>query len=172
MEEKEFIAYEYKEVSIKNEKVELYLDSIKNFGWTVVTQTLDFAKTHLKLKRNYKIANREQIVMLEKKFESAFEILASKDGKEKNKAVIYSISVGLMGTVFMAGSVFSYLDAIIWATIVLAIPGFMLWALAYFVYRKVLIVSKKKLTPMIDQAYSTIFNTTEQAHHLLVNTVK
>lgn len=167
MEEREFISYEYKEVSIKNKKIELYLDSIKNFGWSIVTQELEMYKTKLKLKRNYKLKNREQVVMLEKKFENAFEILETKDGKETNKAFIVSLTLGLIGSAFMAGAVFSYLASIIWAMIVLAIQGFTLWAIPYFVYKKVLSNTKRKITPLIDQAYSVIFNSTEEAYKLI-----
>ena len=49
-------------------------------------------------------------------------------------ALMISLLVGIVGTVFMAGSVFAVTaePPVLWLTILLAVPGFAGWILPYF----------------------------------------
>jgi hypothetical protein len=51
--------------------------------------------------------------------------------------------------------------------IILAIPGFSLWGLAYFNYKKILTKSTQKVNPIIDKNYDVIYEACEKANQLL-----
>ena len=51
--EKEFVAYEYKDVLVSKSFINLYLDCIENLGWEVTNKENEFSKVKLALKRKY-----------------------------------------------------------------------------------------------------------------------
>lgn len=89
---------------------------------------------------------------------------------ERNKtsaAVIAAFTAGLIGTVFLGGSVFAYLGGLLPFSIVLAVPGFLGWILPYFLYCRVRRSRTEALTPLIEQKYDEIYSVCEKASGLL-----
>ncbi|HEY5562069.1 MAG TPA: hypothetical protein VIK72_10010 [Clostridiaceae bacterium] len=89
------------------------------------------------------------------------------ESTKTTKAMATSLGAGIMGTVFMAGSVFAYLASIIPLCVIIAIPAFIGWGLPYFLYKKFLKESTEKVNPMIDRNYDTIYEACEKAGKLL-----
>ncbi|MDR3894493.1 MAG: hypothetical protein Q3Y17_17860 [Blautia sp.] len=78
-------------------------------------------------------------------------------------------SVGSVGTVFMAGSVFSITADKLVPCIILAIPAFIGWVLPYLLYRGIIKKKTVQVTPLIDQKYDELYAVCEKANGLLVD---
>ena len=167
-----FIAYEYKDLNVKKELASFYLDCYENFGWQ---QDENFPpkengeKISLKLKRNRKIVNKVELTRLQRHFEADMEDIFSLENSKTTKALIIALTIGILGTAFMAGSVFAVTATppIIWLCIILAIPGFAGWILPYFAYKKVKEDKVRKVTPYIEEKYDEIYEICEKGHSLL-----
>ena len=170
--QKEFTSYEYKELNVTVELASFYLDCYENFGWQ---QDENFppqenaGRVTLKLKRNRKIANKVELTRLQRNFEADMEDIFSMESSKTNLAKISALSIGIIGTAFMAGSVFavSATPPMIGLCVLLAIPAITGWILPYFVYRKVKEEKTKRITPYIDGKYEEIYEICEKGHGLL-----
>ena len=171
-EQKEYISYEYKELNIKEEQASFYLDCYENFGWK---QDENFPPQEnggmvtLKLKRNRKMVNKVELTRLQRHFEADMQDIFSLENSKTTQAMIVSLTIGIIGTAFMAGSVFAVTAAppLIWLCILLAIPAFAGWILPYFVYKKLKEMKTKKVTPYIEEKYEEIYEICEKGHALL-----
>lgn len=171
-EKKTYLSYEYKELNVKEEQASFYLDCYENFGWQ---QDENFPPQNkgdsmiLKLKRSRKIANKAELTRLQRHFEADMQDIAALEKSKTNQAAVLALSIGVIGTAFMAGSVFAVTadPPVIWLCILLAIPAFAGWILPYFVYKKVKEEKTKKLTPYIEEKYEEIDEICEKGHSLL-----
>lgn len=171
-EQKMFVSFEYKELNVKEEQASFYLDCYENFGWH---QDENFPPQNkgdsviLKLKRDRKIANKVELTRLQRHFEADMEEIFSLENSKTSKATMFSLITGIVGTAFMAGSVFAVTaePPIIWLCVVLAVPALAGWILPCFVYKKVKEEKTKKVTPYIDEKYDEIYELCEKGHSLL-----
>ena len=170
-ERQSFISYEYKELNVKEDQA--------SFIWTVMrisdgNRMRTFHRTNkgdlvtLKLKRNRKIVNKVELTRLQRHFEADMQDIVSLENSKTSLATILALLIGILGTVFMAGSVFAVTaePPIIWLCILLAIPAFAGWILPYFVYKKVKEEKTKKITPYIEEKYDEIYELCEKGHSL------
>lgn len=172
MNKNEFVSYEYKEVFVKSEHLSLYRDCYENFGWFCDGNLPSDSKQKqvvLRLKRDRKIVNKAELTRLQRHFEACVNDLEKLEKAKTSSASIWAISVAILGTAFMAGSVFavSHEPPVIWLCVLLAIPGFAGWILPYFLYRYVEGKQKEKLQPMIEDKQEEIFQICEKGHSLL-----
>ena len=172
IQQREFMAYEYKELNVKADMASFYLDCYENFGWQQDDNFLPQESTGsitLRLKRNRKIVNKVELTRLQRHFEADMEDIYSLENAKTTMAMIAALTIGILGTAFMAGSVFAVTanPPIIWLCIVLAIPAFAGWILPYFVYRKLKEEKTKKVTPYIEEKYEEIYEICEKGHALL-----
>ena len=91
---------------------------------------------------------------------------------EKSKmslAKSVSISVGVAGTIFMAGSTFAVTASppIIWLCVLLAIPGFAGWILPYFFYKAIVSKRTEIVNPLIEDKYDEAYEICEKGSRLL-----
>ena len=88
---------------------------------------------------------------------------------KKQTATVWAMIVGVIGTVFMAGSVFAVTNEPphYFLMILLAVPGFIGWALPYFLYRHIVVKQTKKIQPMIEAKQDEIYDICEKGHSLL-----
>ena len=171
-ERQSFTSYEYKELNVKEEQASFYLDCYENFGWK---QDENFPLQNkgdlviLKLKRNRKIVNKVELTRLQRHFEADMQDIFSLENSKTSLATILALLIGILGTAFMAGSVFAVTaePPIIWLCILLAIPAFAGWILPYFVYKKVKEEKIKRVTPYIEEKYDEIYEICEKGHSLL-----
>lgn len=96
------------------------------------------------------------------------EIVALENSTE-SFAMIAALTSGVSGCAFMAGSVFAVTAAkpIIWLMILLAIPGFFLWGIAYPLYKNVKKWRAEKVKPLIEAKLDEAEKVCEKGHSLL-----
>ena len=132
-----FIMNEYIDVNVKQNLVKLCCDCYKELGWDVINTSSSVDSVTMKMQRNRKIKNRAALCDLQRKCEQAFTSIEKLERTKTSKATGISLGIGIIGTAFMAGSVFAYLASMIVFCIILAIPAFVGWALPYFFYKKI-----------------------------------
>ena len=166
----EFIGYEYREVTVKQALAPVYIDGYANFGWTLegTESPLQEARTTvLKLKRDRKIRNKAELTRLQRQFEAGVSEIETLERSKTLGASTVAYILGVIGCGFMAGSVFAVEASLISLTVILAIPGFILWIIPYFVFRKMAKNKSEEVTPFIDNKYDEIYEICEKANRLL-----
>ena len=95
--------------------------------------------------------------------------IAHLEGSKTRVATIYSLTVGLVGTAFVAGSVFAVTNEppLILLCIILAIPGLIDWALAYPLFKNAVSRQAKKVAPFIEEKYDEAHTICEKGSILL-----
>lgn len=169
---REFTSFEYKEIQAAEDKASFYLDCYESFGWTMddkfpPQKTGD--KMQLKMKRNRKLVNKVELTRLQHNFEASMDEIDSLEASKTKAATAFSITTGVIGTGFMAGSVFAVTaePPVIWLCVLLAIPGFLGWILPYFVFQRIKNNKTQKVQPYIEEKYDEIYNICEKGHSLL-----
>ncbi|WP_326974656.1 hypothetical protein [Caproicibacter sp. BJN0012] len=168
--ENNFIGYEYKDITVSRSMESVYADGYANFGWTLEdtsTPVQGVGSVTMKFKRDRKIRNKAELGRLQRQFESCAGQIESLEKAKTNGAMIAAFSIGLVGTAFMAGSVFSYLAGMLPLCIILAIPAFIGWILPYFCFLSIRRKKTDKVTPLIDQKYDEMYEVCEKANGLL-----
>lgn len=165
-----YVGYEYKTFTVSREVESLYTDNLENFGWIpdgVENSIKGLKYITLKFKRNRDIENRTQLGRLELQFEKAVAEIQRLELVKKLSASAVAYGIGIVGTAFMAGSVFAITDNHVALSIVFAVPALVGWVLPYFLY--VTMVGKKtiQVEPLINDQYNVIYDTGKQAHGLL-----
>lgn len=145
---KEFVAYEYKDITVETEHVSMFLDCYENFGW--VADDRNYPQEHsevsgihhqttLHLKRNRKIINKMELTRLQRHFEACVKEITSLENAKTQMATVWALVVAMVGTVFMGGSTFTAVHEppVIWLCVLLAVPGFTGWIIPWFLYRRI-----------------------------------
>jgi hypothetical protein len=165
-----YVGYEYTDVVVNRDMENVFTDAYPSFGWIPDgSAASDFGITtvNLKFKRDRRIRNKAELTRLQRQFESNAREIEKLEQSKTTKASIAAYTIGLIGTAFMAGSVFAFLASMIPLFIVLAIPGFIGWGLAYVSFIKIKANRIKKVTPMIEQQYDAVYDICEKACGLL-----
>jgi len=167
----DFVGYEYKEVTVGRDMEGVYADGYPNFGWKLEggsVSPIGLSTVNLKFKRDRKINNKAELTRLQRQFESNVDDIEKLEQSKATSAFAAALSVGLIGTAFLAGATFAFIFAeMIPLMIVLAIPGFIGWGLPYLLYKKILDKKSKAVSPMIERQYDSIYEVCEKAHALL-----
>jgi len=165
-----FVGYEYKSVTVKRDMTDLYTDCFPSFGWTLESKApaLDWVTSvTLKFRRDRKIINKMELTRLQREFESHANEIGKLEISKTIGASTAAYVIGIIGTAFMAGSVFAVTSEMIPLCIILAIPAFTGWIIPYFCYRHISAKKTEQVTPLIEQQYDTIYETCEKASALL-----
>ena len=166
---REFMGYEYKNVTVKHEIADIYIDCFPYFGWILERKmsTLNWIKSiTLKFKRDRKIINKIELTRLQREFESRIREIDKLTTSMNVNAVTMACIVGIIGTAFMAGATFAFLADMILLCIILAVPAFIGWIIPYFCYVKILEKKTKKNEPLIEQQYDLMYEACEKANML------
>lgn len=166
-----FISFDYKDVTVKKNMMHLYPDNFENFGWILEDSYPAVGSGNemtLKFKRDRKIKNKSELARLQRQFETIIQEINALEASKIFKGAAVAYIIGVIGTAFMAGSVFAITStpSHVLLSVVFAIPGFLGWILPYLVFRK---LSNKKIievTPKIDQKYDELYEACEKANHL------
>ena len=165
--EKQFVMNEYKSVSVSKKNLDFYLDCIDNFGYEITKKDDGIGKVTLHMKRAYLEKNVARIRELEKQFDERFARYERLTSTESDLAQAVGIGVGVVGTGFVAGAVFSYLGGLYLLMGGLAIVGFAGWSLSYLAYKRVraksalktqseLTVNRNEIYDIVKQAFDAI----------------
>ena len=168
----QFVGYEYKEIDASGEQAAFYLDSYESFGWVQDERTqeaMPAGKGKLVLKRERKIMNKAELTRLQRHFEVCVDEIKALEKSKTANATIWAIVVGLIGTVFMAGATFAAVHEppLVALTILLALPGFIGWALPCFIFQKLAAKRAKVVAELVEQKYDEIYEICEQGSKLL-----
>ncbi len=169
---KDYIGYEYKEVTVPSEEASFYLDSYENFGWN---EDENFAAvpgahfTALRLKRDRKIMNKMELTRLQQHFEACVKEIQMLEKEKTSGAKAAALTVALVGTGFMAGSTFAAVGEppVIWLCVLLAVPGFAGWILPKFIYDWLVRKKTGEIQPFIEAKQEEIYEICEKGHSLL-----
>lgn len=172
MSEKNYTAYEYKEIMVRSDKAPLYLDCYESFGWQ---QDEKFPpqenrdKITLRLRRDRKLVNKTELTRLQRNFEANMEEIISLERSKTTAATGWALASALLGTAFMAGSVFAVVadPPKIVLSILLAVPGFAGWIAPLFVYRHLRDKKTRQVNPFIEEKIEEIYGMCEKGHSLL-----
>lgn len=167
---KNFVGYEYKEIIAESSRISFLLDGYECFGWELDENNPSYPKKEvLHLKRNRKIINKMELTRLQRNFEACVKEIETLERSKTSAATIYALVAGIIGTAFMAGSVFAVTaqPSHIILSIFLAIPAFAGWIIPYFLYRRVVRERTEKFTPLIEQKYDEIYEICEKGNKLL-----
>ena len=166
-----FIAYEYKDVLVRRDLEALYMDNYRAFGWKLegTSPSLhSIGSVQLKFKRDRLIRNKNELNRLQRQFDSCMSEIGRLEASKTIMPNIWAYTIGLVGTAFMAGSVFAVVSANIGLCVMLGIPGFLGWGLAYLMYRKLSAQRERQVMPLIDHQYNLLYDVCEQGSALLV----
>lgn len=131
---KNITTYEYKEITVRNDKASLYLDCYESFGWK---QDENFppleSGDEVTLKRDRRLVNKVELTRLQRNFEATMNEILALEHSKSTAATIWALCTGLVGTAFMAGSVFAATaePPRVLLCIVLAVPDSLHWAYAW-----------------------------------------
>ena len=148
------------------------MDGYASFGWNMdenMPPEKSGGKTTLHMKRNRNILNKAELTRLQRHYEACMNEISALEASKNSVPTAVSLLFGLAGCAFMAGSVFAVTaeTPVIWLTVLLGIPGFVLWALAYFGYKKAKKYRTAKVGPLIDEKYSEALEVCEKAQRIL-----
>jgi hypothetical protein len=161
---KNFVGYEYKEVSTSRGLEGVYADGYPNFGWELEGGNYG----RLKFKRDRKIRNKAELSRLQREFETKIYEIKNLERTKSNGAQAVSLTVGLIGTALLAGATFAYIYAnMIPLMIVLAVPGFIGWGVSYMLYNKLKAKKSAATEPLIDRKYDEIYEVCAKAYAML-----
>ena len=104
---------------------------------------------------------------MQRQFEAGVSEIETLERSKTLGASTVAYILGVIGCGFMAGSVFAVEASLISLTVILAIPGFILWIIPYFVFRKMAKNKSEEVTPFIDNKYDEIYEICEKANRLL-----
>ena len=180
---KRFIGYDYREIAAEPGRLSFLIDGYESFGWEVDEKVTGahlpaagpgapsniHKKSTLCLKRDRKIINKAELTRLQGHFEACMSEIDALEKTKTTKPAIAAITVGMIGTAFMAGSVFAVAarPPLIILSIILAIPGFVGWIAPYFIYKKMSWRQTKKISPLIEKKYDEIYEICEKGASLL-----
>jgi len=165
-----YIGYEYRDIAVDREMESLYVDSYQSFGWTLENKAqlpLGLSRVNMKFKRDRKIRNKAELTRLQRQFDACINQIEKMESSKASTASVVAFTIGIIGTAFLAGSVFSFLGNLIVLCIVLAIPGFVGWIIPYFLYNSTYAKKTAKVAPFIDGKYDEIYELCERASSLL-----
>lgn len=173
MQDKDFVSYEYKTVTVKANQQTKAIDMYEAFGWEITgtTPTVVDGLT-ISLKRDRKQKHKQELTKLERQAEDLFNTL---DGLQRAKtmgASIFAYIFGVFATLVLGGGMClcmlmqSNMPAFV-GGIILGIIGIALCAVNYPIYKKIAVNKTKQVLPIIDDNEEKLANILEKGNDLL-----
>ena len=168
----QYVGYRYKRIAVPAAQAVMLIDSYANFGWELDEESSPLRNVGivtLVFKQDRKILNKMELTRLERHFEACLEEIDTLERSKSSTATAFSISVGILGTAFIAGSVFAITNdpPHIFLSVLLGIPGLIGWIAPTFVFREFFNRSAKKIDPLIEQKQDEIYDICEKGFNLL-----
>lgn len=168
--QKDFIGYEYRDVSVKQSVAPLCVDGYENFGWTLEDTSYTAERMDhitLRFKRDHKLRNKAELTRLQTQFDGHLKEVARLEGTKTNRGAIAAMAIGVVGTALLTGAVFAIVGGVIPLGVVLAIPGLAGWVLPYLVFRRLGQDTAARVTPLLEQQHDELYTICEKANGLL-----
>ena len=167
-----FIGYEYRTLSVHEQLAPVYSDGYANFGWALENSSAPQTvgdKVSLRFKRDRKIRNKAELTRLQRQFDACCEEIMTLEHSKTQKATIAALATGIVGSAFLAGSVFAITAAVpnVILCAVLGAPGLIGWVLPYFLYQHLCAKKTEAVNPLIEKKYDEIYDVCEKGNSLL-----
>ena len=143
----EFESFDYTKVTVAEKQMSQYMDGYEHFGWKVdsnVPIEKGMGKVTIHLKRSRSVLNKMELTRLQRHFEACMSEIAALENSTESSA-----------------------KPIIWLMILLAIPGFFLWGIAYPLYKNVKKRREEKVKPLIEAKLDEADQVCGKGHALL-----
>ena len=173
MQEKNFVSYEYKTVTVKAKEQPRAADLYEAFGWEITAAAPTFADgVTLSLKRDRKQKHRQELTKLERQAEEIALTLDRLEASKTRKADIFAYTFGSFAALVLGGGmclvmlVEGSLAALV-GGIVLGLLGIALCCVNYPIRQKIAADKAKQVLPLIDDNEEKLANTLEKGSDLL-----
>lgn len=173
MQEKDFISYEYRTVSVKAKDSSKAIDMYEAFGWEVTASTpalLDGVT--LSLKRDRKQKHKQELTKLERQAEETFDAINGLHRAKTAGASVFAYIFGCIAALVLGGGmclcmlIENSVPALV-GGIALGLAGIVLCGINYFIYKKLVSKKVKTLLPVIDDSEEKLANLLEKGNDLL-----
>lgn len=168
------IGYEYDRIIVPVEYSSLYIDNYMCFGWESDPNRADEAvrsgkNVTLYFKRNRKLRNKAELTRLQHNFEGLISEIQMLERSKTKKANIWAWIIALIGTAFLAGSVFAVTaePPRVFLCAVFGAPGIALWILPPFVRKRIAEKRTIQAAGLIEEKYDEICELCEKGRRLL-----
>lgn len=135
----------------------------------MVTDHESETEVELTFKRDKNIAGKTDLTRLQTQFETYARGIESLEDSKSSSATIAAYVIGLIGTVFMGVSMFTYLAGSLPLMVVMAIPGLLGWILPNFVYKSLKGKKIHTVEPQIEKQHESIYDVCKRANGILVS---
>lgn len=166
----DFVAYEYVTTRVDRALEALHKDTYRNLGWIEdgYGATLPGrGVVELKFKRDRRVRERAALLGLQREADAAIASISALERSRTSVAMTVSIIVGIVGSAFLAGSVFTLQADLLIPSVVLGAVGLIGWVLGYFLYGRVRERRSRRLAPLIERQYENAYDAAERAARLL-----
>ena len=172
MQEKDFVSYEYRTVSVKAKDQARVMDLYEAFGWEVTGTSPALDGITLSLKRDRHIPHKQELVKLERQAEDTFAAVSRLERSKTLGASVFSYVFGCIAALVLGGGmclcmlVEGSIPALV-GGIVLGIIGIVLCGVNYPIYKRLASQKTKALLPVIDETEEKLANLLERGNELL-----
>lgn len=172
MQERDFVSYEYRTVSVKAKDQARVMDLYEAFGWEVTGTSPALDGITLSLKRDRHIPHKQELVKLERQAEDTFSRIGGLERSKTQGASAFSYIFGCIAALILGGgmSLVMLVEGSIPALvggIVLGIIGIVLCGVNYPIYKRLASQKTKALLPVIDETEEKLANLLERGNELL-----
>ena len=183
-----FVAYEYKNITVKRDSAAVYTDCLSNFGWmpvdeyeqnfpvaatnlavvrTAVTTIDDTDMVSLKFKRDRRINGKPELNMLERKCVDALSSVGKLERKKNAYTMGISLGTGLIGTALLGIAAYGFILSNTVLGVIFSVLGIVGWGAGFFSYLKVGRKKSAQTEPIVQEQLDIAYGACEQAHALL-----
>lgn len=172
MQERDFVSYEYRTVSVKAKDQARVMDLYEAFGWEVTGTSPALDGVTLSLKRDRHIPHKQELVKLERQAEDTFARIGGLERSKTQGASVFSYIFGCIAVLILGGGmslvmlVESSIPALV-GGIMLGIIGIVLCGVNYPIYKRLASHKTKALLPVIDETEEKLANLLERGNELL-----
>lgn len=173
MQEKDFVSYEYKTITVKAKDQSKAMDMYEAFGWEITTATpTNLNGITLSLKRDRKQKHKQELIKLERQADNLNDTINGLERSKTLSAEIFSYVFGVIATLIFGGgmSLFMLFENNIPALVggvILGIIGIVLCGVTYPIYKNIVATKTKQLLPIIDDNEEKLANLLEKGNDLL-----
>lgn len=173
MQEKDFVSYEYRTVTVKSKDQTRAMDMYEAFGWEVTgAEASAMGDVTLSLKRDRKQKHRQELNKLERQAEETLDTI---NGLKRSKTIganVFAYVFGIAAALVLGGGmclvmlIENSLPALV-GGIVLGVIGFALCGVNYLIFKKLVAKKTRQILPIIDDNEEKLANILEKGNDLL-----
>lgn len=173
MQEKDFVAFEYKTKTVKSEEQSRVADLYEAFGWEVSKVTPEIAgNVTVVFRRDRRQKHKQELVKLERQAESVFVTIGKLNKAKTAGANIFGFVFGIVSALILGGgmslTMLNSAGAPAFAGgVVLGALGIILCAINYPIYKKIAEKNTARVLPAIDDSEEKLANLMEAGNDLL-----